>query len=754
MGPAFGLASFAVATLDFALSVSDWSLILWEGARAFGRRLAFVRGKSMSLSLKSIAALAGLAGLASQAIAQPGGETLPYEDPRLQSLATVELTQFAGDHDFRRYLHRVGELAEEWGLYWADDLMSKSKPSLPSWACDDDEGDACDTIVVTGSRIATPNPVITNNQTVGVDEGDIVKQIGDFLVVLQDGRLFSVNLQPDGAPGLAFTDRLDVYVDPERRVWIDEMLVTDNRIIVTGYSYEDQASEVTVLEMDATGYFSRLGSFLISSSDYYDVDNYATRIIDGRLVIHMPYQVSDMDSIDPAGWPVLRRWTSEDGQPDNRRPLFDAREIYRPVLPIIEPAIHTISVCELGRGDQADLDCQTQAFIAGPTSELYVSGEHAYLWTGGSWEGYYADDLPVRGRSCTMRETLTPEMVPPGGIYRMSLETGDLAVVGTRGFPFDQFSFAEYGGQLRNLVALEDAHCAYDSLGDREFDRAITQVSLISIPDRAFSTRFREAASDRYTALPGAESGTGLENRFTGTHLVYGWSVVENGDAPWWDETARKPAHLMMVPLDDPTNTSSLTLTHSLLRLETIDTGLIATGYVHREGLRVSHLTTTDGLQRAATTLLPGRLETEGRSHAFNFTRRADGTALLGLPTELEPGPAFRYWWRSTASELSFLSLDDETGFTALGTLEPLSDDAAEHPDYECEVSCIDWYGNSRPIFTQGRIFALLSTEIVEGGLSGDRIKPVRRVDLTAPLPIRPNRQAASTHTMDGSGAN
>ena len=38
------------------------------------------------------------------------------------------------------------------------------------------------------------NPEITNNQTVGVDEGGIVKQVGRYLVVLQDGRLFSADL--------------------------------------------------------------------------------------------------------------------------------------------------------------------------------------------------------------------------------------------------------------------------------------------------------------------------------------------------------------------------------------------------------------------------------------------------------------------------------------------------------------------------------------------------------------------------------
>ena len=34
-----------------------------------------------------------------------------------------------------------------------------------------------------------------------------------------------------------------------------------------------------------------------------------------------------------------------------------------------------------------------------------------------------------------------------------------------------------------------------------------------------------------------------------------------------------------------------------------------------------------------------------------------------------------------------------------------------------CLASSVDWYGNARPLFLRGRIFALLGYEIVEGGI-------------------------------------
>jgi len=46
-----------------------------------------------------------------------------------------------------------------------------------------------------------------------------------------------------------------------------------------------------------------------------------------------------------------------------------------------------------------------------------------------------------------------------------------------------------------------------------------------------------------------------------------------------------------------------------------------------------------------------------------------------------------------------------------------------------CKASCVDWYGNARPIFLRGRVFALLGYELVEGRVDDDRMREVRRVN-------------------------
>lgn len=45
-----------------------------------------------------------------------------------------------------------------------------------------------------------------------------------------------------------------------------------------------------------------------------------------------------------------------------------------------------------------------------------------------------------------------------------------------------------------------------------------------------------------------------------------------------------------------------------------------------------------------------------------------------------------------------------------------------DNPNCNCEMSCLDWYGNARPIFYQGRGFALIGREFAEGRIENDEV--------------------------------
>ena len=70
--------------------------------------------------------------------------------------------------------------------------------------------------------------------------------------------------------------------------------------------------------------------------------------------------------------------------------------------------------------------------------------------------------------------------------------------------------------------------------------------------------------------------------------------------------------------------------------------------------------------------------------------------------------------------------------FEELGELSAQSEKAV---DDACRASCVDWYGNSRPIFVHGRVLALLGYEIVEGDLKDGNMRELRRISY-APQPL------------------
>ena len=630
------------------------------------------------------------------------------------------LARFSSEQEFLNYLDAVAQ-AQRQAMLRNGSLAKQDEPD----PCDpsvEDCPEQEDNIVVTATtRAASPAPAanaaITNVQTAGVDEGDIVKMIGRFVIVLQDGRLFSVDTG-DGAGELTLVDRADVYRSRGADTWYDEILVHESRIVVTGYNYGENATEYSVFSLSPRGRFTREAVYFLSSDDYYDVENYATRLVEGNLVIYTPLQAAYAGR--GVRWPLVRRWLREDEHEavtTSGRRLFDARDIYRPIQSTLSPTIHTISVCPLGSPRAGDeLDCRSTA-IAGPGArEFYVSNDHIYLWLSHGYE---------HNSTTTHCEGRTPGSFAYAGeaaLFQISLADGRPRAMFVRGRPYDQLGMEATGEAFRALAVWTDNRCA-DHVED-------LPLRFFSTPLGAFSTQPRPAPEADFTPLP-SPGGRGLENRFTATHLVYGarerWSSYPPRGAQ------ELSGRVVAAPSDNPAAATVLDTPHNIIRVESIGVKAVLTGYRREGALSLSVLDLRQTPRLANTLEIEGRYESEGRSHAFNASVDADGAGLMGLPTVQLRGGSGRWWWNSEASDVSFMSLDAEGRIAALGELA--SNPEAEHPSYSCEVSCVDWYGNSRPIFARGRIFALSGTELIEGKVQNGRIAERGRVNLTAPPP-------------------
>jgi hypothetical protein len=555
-------------------------------------------------------------------------------------------------------------------------------------------------VSVTGSRVVAP---ITNNQEAGVDEGDIVKQLGRFLIVLHDGRLFSIDMGE--SPGtMSFVDRINVYPNADRGTWYDELLITDDRLVVVGYDYDEEASELAIFKIDDDGVFSFEATYYITSNDYYSSDNYASRLVDGNLVLYTPLYLIESDPDEPQEFPQVRRWTELDGYSE-WQPLFTPFDIYFPIQRTLAPTVHAISVCPLA----GELRCRSTGIIGPSQREFYVTPEYAYVWVSmselDSWE-WDLDD-------CDEGVTRGPFRPLPAALYRIPLAGGRAQAVRTAGAPLDQFSLDAREDEFLALLYFVPGEC----YSDEEFALRYARIDA-----DLFSSRPPTVPVEAYVSMP-KPSGYRIENRFAEGYLVYGGS--QGRWAAYGDRYEYDPTELVVVPVDDPAAARTLSLPHSAERIELFGENVVVDGYRGNNGLSISTIDLAHAPAVADVEYLPSVLESEGRSHAFNSRLDADGGGVFGLPTVFK-----QETWRDF-SNVHFFAVEPSLDIRPSGYLR--ADEDAIDEDYECEVSCFDWYGNSRPIFTEGRVFALMGTELVEGRLFNGGIAEIQRVGMTGP---------------------
>ena len=551
---------------------------------------------------------------------------------------------------------------------------------------------------------------VTNVQEAGVDEGGIVKTHGDHLVVLRRGRLFSVDLS---AGDMHPVSMVNAYPSTEEDTWYDEMLVQGDTIVVVGYSYGASATEIGVFDIDAGGHIRRRGTHYLRSNDYYSSRNYASRLIGNKLVFYMPYSLLDYGS-DTMSLPAVRpqgstRW----------RDITLPTEIYRPIQPTEAPVLHTVVTCDLS---SADLGCRARGVIGPYGRNFYVSPRAVYVWVSG-------------GHSSELDRQHVEQA--PGVVYRLPLDDGAPGALKVWGVPTDQFSFKELEGRLHVVVRSEGG-------GDWMWSAETTagEVALMSVPVAAINAQAATVREDAYTRLPRPGEGYEFQNRFVGDQLLYGSG---NG---WGYAEAGRGSRIFVHPFRRGGTTTSIPLPHGVDRIESLGRHAVVVGS-DGTNLHFSALDLNATPKIAGRFVQPRASQGELRSHGFFFKPSGDRDGMLGLPVRGEGEPGAAHLEHGSASVM-FLRVAD-LRFAPLGRLAAQANEGED--DDQCEMSCVDWYGNARPLFYRGRVFALLGYELVEGRMVEGRIEETARRHMLRDLPGRKPAQIAAPEASLGLGS-
>jgi Beta propeller domain len=548
---------------------------------------------------------------------------------------------------------------------------------------------------------------ITNVQTAGVDEGGIVKRRGDHLIVLRRGRLFTLRIGGDDLKPIASIDAYGPGIDPNG-AWYDEMLVSGRTIAVIGYSYQRGGTEIGLFDLDESGGLKYRATYHLRSNDYYSSRNYASRMIGDKLVFYSPMFLNIYAENYEDMLPALRHWQPEskggDAQREDARSgkfqrILPAERIYRGRSePDLDQgiALHTVTVCDLAA---PEMRCEATAVMGYPGQVFYVSEDSAFVWT-----------VPWNAKN---------DQPKAADVFRIPLDGSAPTALQAKGAPIDQMSFLQKDGYL-NVMLSANGMGQWMWQGESTPGQSRSgDFALMRVPLSMFSDGRETVASAQYRPLREQVSAqNGMQNRFVGHWLILGASHS-------WDK-APGPNDAFAIRYATNDDFVRVPIDHPVDRVDALGRDGIVIG--ESEGaLHFTSLALSDRAEAVGRFTLAHASQGEQRTHGFFYRATGEREGVVGLPiiggeTARGRGGASVLYLRNRA-----LQLQEAGKLDASRTAE--IDDA-------CKASCVDWYGNARPIFIGERVFALLGYELVEGRFEGPRIRERRRVDFSPQVEI------------------
>ncbi|HEX8512312.1 MAG TPA: beta-propeller domain-containing protein, partial [Allosphingosinicella sp.] len=416
------------------------------------------------------------------------------------------LTAFRSDAELRTYLRRLkrqqGAVPEPVPVPMPVPVMMSPPP--PAAPPPPGAASAPSPIVVTGQSLnhlpaAKAADGITNNQEANVDEGGIVKMRGDTLVVLRRGRLFTVSL---AGGTMRPVDSIEAFPPgvSGRGDWYDEMLISGDRVIVVGYSYDRGGTEINRFRLDPAGKLRFEDAWHLKSNDYYSSRNYASRLIGNRLVFYTPLDLEWEDNPFEA-LPGVRRWQGGEGAEKRKfKRIARANQVYiapamRKSSDAVIDTLHSVTTCDL---TAADLGCSATAVLGPESRTFYVSSQGVYLWVTDAWQSDR----------------------PESYLYRLPFGRERPSATAARGAPVDQFSFREDPAEgILNVLVRSDG--GGDAMFAPENSGGGGGVALLRVRFSDFGDASRQVPRSRYRFLP-SMAGWSFHNRFAGDYVLYG----------------------------------------------------------------------------------------------------------------------------------------------------------------------------------------------------------------------------------------
>ena len=591
------------------------------------------------------------------------------------------------------------------------------------------------------------NAIVTNTQESGVDEGGIVKNIGDHLIVLRKGKLFAANIKNPGKPSQ--TDVINVAATKAlyENVWYDEMLVYEKNIVVLGFRYvvpgvdvnasppstvappsqlTSGATEIHTFVLES-GKFVRGKSLFIESTDYFSSSNYSSRMVGSSLLFYLPEKA--VRNISGTPEPTLPKYlnfteTGTIGSFSFGEPVLSAQEIHRPIELPTTPILHMILKCNLE--NPLNTKCSARAVLGDDGQHFYASKENVFIW---SYPWVYS--MPM--------DSLIPKVFRIKGFgepishmgFKQSEGFLDVIVKDIRspkGSIYDEppnvYDSSNAEPQIESPTS--DAIPGSEGIGpDSRVQQYENLVSVLSLPLKDFNGTGEQTLTE--SEITKVHSGFGVTQtgnpRVVGNTFYIPFSVFEpdsSGSSVTYSEmnNPKNEGISHIATFNMATKATKVSVWNGAIsRIESVGTnsalvvdgGDTTPGNVNsKQGLRLSTLKNGENFSPISQVSLAGAIEGESRTHAYFYKESTHDSGILGLAV-VNSSPERTNWFGDGISNLAFIAKDSQNKLRIVGTVSSQGSFSDT-----CASSCIDWYGNSRPIFIGNRIFTLQGSELGE----------------------------------------
>jgi hypothetical protein len=245
---------------------------------------------------------------------------------------------------------------------------------------------------------------------------------------------------------------------------------------------------------------------------------------------------------------------------------------------------------------------------------------------------------------------------------------------------------------------------------------ALLRVKLSNFGDARKVAHHRD-----YRALPEVP-GYNLQNRYIGNWLLYGNANfnASTGNNKPISAVAVRYADRALAP-------STLALPHGVERIESLGSDAVLIGSAGAD-LHFSSVRLAATAQTVSRFVQADATQGETRTHGFFYRAGgARGEGVIGLPIV---GQRLQGMQRYTGGSAAVLFVRNQSlELLPMGRLQAHGTQTQDG----CRASCVDWYGNARPLFLGERVFALMGYELVEGAVQGAQVSELRRVSFAPP---------------------